>query len=48
MAIKNPKISDKKIEIKEILTVTPRPLIKNSKFDKPFSNFGLSIYQPQL
>ena len=47
-AIKKPIINEKKIEIKEILTVIPKPLIKNSKFDEPCSRVGSKMYQPQL
>ena len=46
--IKKPIINEKKIDINEMLTVKPKPLIKNSKFVSPFSNVGSRIYQPQL
>ena len=46
--IKKPIIKEKKIDMNEILTVKPSPLIKNSKFVSPFSNVGSRMYQPQL
>ena len=46
--IKKPIINEIEIDIKEILTVKPKPLIKNSKFVRPLSKVGSRIYQPQL
>jgi len=48
IAIKKPTINEIKIDIKEMLTVRPNPLIKNSKFVRPLSKVGSIIYQPQL
>ena len=36
------------IEINDIDTVKPKPLIKNCRLERPFSSLGSIIYQPQL
>ena len=46
-AMKKPIINEKKIDIKEMLTVKPRPLNKKSKFDLPCSIVGSKTYHPQ-
>ena len=46
--IKKPIINEKKMDMNEILTVKPSPLIKNSKFVSPLSKVGSRMYQPQL
>ena len=46
--MKNPINIEKKIEKKEIETVTYKPLIKKNILDAPESSLGSKIYHPQL
>ena len=47
-AIKKPMKIEIIIDIKEILIVRPKPLIKNSRLVNPLSSLGSNIYHPQL